>query len=116
MSNKPEDIELVSEDKARRAKPEVREPDQLAMQEMQNSHSRNMETLLRGWVGACIGSGPEKSGNTAFLVIVLCFFFIAIAAFRFDLDKQFDNFYKLLTTLLAPIGLALGYLFGSKEK
>lgn len=66
MSNKPEDIELVSEDKARRAKPEVREPDQLAMQEMQNSHSRNMETLLRGWVGACIGSGPEKSGNTAF--------------------------------------------------
>ncbi len=116
MSTKPEKTEFVSLEDAQRAEPTVLPPDPLAMQELQNTHSRDMQNLHRGWVGAFIGSGPEKPGNTAVLVIVVCFFFIAGLAFQFDLDKQFDSFYKLLTTLFGPIGLALGYLFGSKEK
>ncbi|MCU0819436.1 MAG: hypothetical protein MUF11_09010 [Beijerinckiaceae bacterium] len=116
MSGKLESTELVSIEEARRAEPTVRPPDPLALQELQNSHSKNMQELNRGWLGACIGSGPEKPGNTAVLVIILCFLFIAASAFKFDLSTQFENFFKIVTTLLGPIGLALGYLFGSREK
>lgn len=116
MSNKQENNDLVSVDEARRSEPIVAAPDSLAIKELDHFHSMEMHNLHRGFLGAIVGSGPEKPGNTAIIVIVFCFVFISVAGFKLDLDKQFDQFYKLITTLLGPVGLALGYLFGSREK
>lgn len=106
---------VVSKDDARKAEPVVREPDQLALEELRNSHARDMNKNQRGAIGWMFGSGLEKSGNAAILSIVVFLALIVCAFFKFDLSKDSDAFYKLLTTLLGPIGLALGYLFGSKK-
>ena len=74
-----------------------------------------MHALQRGLLGWCIGSGGEKAGNVATLTILGCFTFMLIAYFKMDLQKEFDAFFKLLTTLLGPVGLALGYLFGARD-
>jgi len=74
-----------------------------------------MHTLLRGLLGWCIGSGSEKAGNVATLTILGCLIFILFAFLRMNLQTEFESFYKLLTTLLGPVGLALGYLFGSRD-
>ncbi|WP_206742491.1 hypothetical protein [Rhizobium grahamii] len=50
------------------------------------------------------------------MAIVASFALVMIAFFRFDFATQFELFFKILTTMLGPVGLALGYLFGSKEK
>jgi hypothetical protein len=106
---------LVTEDQARKSEPVVREPDPLAIEELKNNHTKNMASLHRGFVGSCVGSGPEKAGNVATLTIVACFLMIVGSFLKFDFATQFDSFFKVLTTALGPIGLALGYLFGSKE-
>jgi len=74
-----------------------------------------MHTLQRGLLGWCIGSGSEKAGNVATLTILGCLIFILFAFLRMNLQTEFESFYKLLTTLLGPVGLALGYLFGSRD-
>ena len=105
----------VSEDAARRAEPTVPEPDPLALEEARNNHARGMHHLQRGLIGWCVGTGSEKPGNVATLAIIASFAIILIGFFKFDLQKEFESFYKLLTTLLGPVGLALGYLFGSSK-
>ena len=107
--------EIVPEDVARRAEPTVRAPDELAIQEVANAHAKEMHTLQRGLLGWCIGSGSEKAGNVATLTILGCLIFILFAFLRMNLQTEFESFYKLLTTLLGPVGLALGYLFGSRD-
>jgi hypothetical protein len=114
--DKQKATELVSVDAARAVEPKVPSPDALALKELENSHSKSMHTLSRGWIGACIGSGNEKPGNTAFLVIVCCFAFIGISVFKFDIATQFEQFFKFVTLFFGPVGLALGYLFGSRDK
>jgi hypothetical protein len=105
---------LVTEEQARKSEPIVPQPDSLALEEIKNNHAKNMAGLHRGVIGWCVGSGPEKAGNVATLTIIASFLLIVCAFFKFDFSAQFDFFYKILTTLLGPIGLALGYLFGSK--
>lgn len=75
-----------------------------------------MRRMGEGWLRACFGSGVDRSGNAAILVILLCFSFIALAALKIDFDKQFDNFLKVFSILLSLVTLALGYLFGSRDK
>ncbi|MGR9373409.1 hypothetical protein [Rhizobium leguminosarum] len=70
----------------------------------------------RGLVGMVVGTGPEKASNVATVAIVASFTLVMIAFFRFDFATHFELFYKILTTMLGPVGLALGYLFGSKDK
>ncbi len=71
--------------------------------------------MQRGLMGWLVGTGPEKAGNVATLSILASFLLVMIAFFKFDFDTQFELFYKILTTMLGPVGLALGYLFGSKD-
>lgn len=111
--NKPP--ETVSPEEARRAEPVVRAADPLALEEMRNSHQATLLSIQRGWIGIALGTGPEKSGNVATLTIFACFVLIILLFLKTDMGTQFDQFYKMLTTLLAPVGLALGYLFGSRD-
>ena len=69
----------------------------------------------RGIVGWIFGSGFEKPGNAAILSIFTFLMLIVIAFFRIDIKADAEVFYKLLTTMLGPVGLALGYLFGAKR-
>ncbi|WVT73331.1 hypothetical protein QM996_17920 [Sinorhizobium chiapasense] len=105
----------MSIEDARRVEPTVRAPDALALEEMKNNHAAGMHKMQRGLVGLVVGTGPEKAGNVATLAIVASFALVMISFFKFDFGTQFDLFYKILTTMLGPVGLALGYLFGSKE-
>ncbi len=74
-----------------------------------------MQALQRGWIGIALGTGGEKAGNVATLTIVACFIIILLLFVRTDMATQFEQFYKMLTTLLGPVELALGYLFGARE-
>lgn len=117
MSDQPlEQPNLVSVADARRAEPTVRPPDELALEEMKNNHAVRTHRMQRGLVGLVVGTGPEKAGNVATVAIVASFGLVMTAFFRFDFATQFELFFKILTTMLGPIGLALGYLFGSKDK
>lgn len=106
---------LITEDQARKTEPVVREPDALALKEQQNNHDKAMAGLHRGWIGWLVGSGPEKSGNVATLTIFACFLIILIAFMKFDFNTQFESFFKIMTSVFGPVGLALGYLFGAKD-
>ncbi|EPE98633.1 hypothetical protein RGCCGE502_09410 [Rhizobium grahamii CCGE 502] len=83
---------------------------------MKNNHAARTHRMQRGLIGLIVGTGPEKAGNVATVAIVASFALVMIAFFRFDFATQFELFFKILTTMLGPVGLALGYLFGSKEK
>ena len=74
-----------------------------------------MQALQRGWIGIALGTGAEKAGNVATLTIIACFLIILLLFAKTDMSTQFDQFYKMLTTMLGPVGLALGYLFGSRD-
>jgi hypothetical protein len=111
-----EEPKLISVEDARRAEPIIRPPDNLAAEELKNSHAEKTHRMQRGIIGLIVGTGPEKAGNVATLAIVASFGLVLIAFFKFDFSTQFELFYKILTTMLGPVGLALGYLFGSKDK
>jgi hypothetical protein len=117
LSTKPANLDTVSVADARKAEPTIRAPDEAALKELelQNAHDLNKQNLQKGWIGAFMGTGSEKSGNAAIIVIVLCFIFIGCSAGIFKFDKQFDDFFKFLTSMLSIVTLALGYLFGSKS-
>lgn len=93
----------------------MRPVDALALKEIENEHEKRKIEMQRGWIGIVLGTGPEKSGNVATLTIVASFFMILISFAKIDFSSGFDQFFKILTTMLGPVGLALGYLFGSRE-
>jgi hypothetical protein len=105
----------VDPEAARGVEPTVRQPDAMALAEVKNAHEAGMHKMQRGVVGWLVGTGPEKAGNVATLSIVASFGLVMVAFFKFDFGTQFELFYKILTTMLGPVGLALGYLFGSKD-
>ncbi|MDR6873535.1 hypothetical protein J2Y55_004562 [Bosea sp. BE125] len=80
------------------------------------AHAKDMHQLNRGWVGACIGSGSEKPGNAAIIVILFCFTVMTVALFRLDLKTDMDQLLRIVPVALGPVGLALGYLFGARDK
>lgn len=111
----PAEPQLIKPDDARAVEPLVRQPDAMALAEVKNAHEAGMHKMQRGFIGWLVGTGPEKAGNVATLAIIASFGLVVIAFFKFDFGTQFELFYKILTTMLGPVGLALGYLFGSKE-
>jgi hypothetical protein len=80
---------------------------------LENSHQQATQKTEQGWIGKVCGSKGEKAGNIAFLVIIACFLLISGALYTSGLT---DPFFKLMTSLLGVIGLALGYLFGAHNK
>lgn len=87
----------------------------MARQELEYNHAQATQRSEQGWIGRYLGSKSEKPGNVAFIVIIICFMVIGIAAHKMDLKTEFDNFMKLATALFAIITGALGYLFGSNS-
>jgi hypothetical protein len=110
-------IGTVSAAQAAGVAPVIRAPDELALKELQqtNAHAQATQKAEQGWIGAIFGAKSEKSGNVAAFVIVLCFIFIFLAAYR-EADAPSETFFKLLSPILGLIGLALGYLFGSSDR
>jgi hypothetical protein len=108
--------ETVTAEQARGVRPNVPEPDPLALQEAKNAHENNMHKNERGWVGAVFGSRSEKPGNVALIVILLCFVFAMLAFVHLDMAKDSELFFKLLSVVSGLVSLALGYLFGSSDR
>lgn len=105
----------VDLDTLRRAEPKVPEkPDALALEEARNNHARELQRMQRGIIGWCVGSGSEKPGNVATLCIAACFLLILSAFLKLDIQKDSEFFLKILSASTGMIGLALGYLFGSR--
>lgn len=115
MSGLQSSEKIVSPEDARRAVPVIRPADTLALEEMRNAHEANKLSIQRGWIGIALGTGSEKAGNVATLVILACFVIILILFVKTDFSTQFDPFFKTFSALLGPVGLALGYLFGSRD-
>jgi hypothetical protein len=109
----PSNSEKISVEEARKAEPTVREPDALALAEIENNHAQATHHAEQGSIGHFLGSRSEKPGNVAFIVIIICFLIIVGAFWRIDLKQDFDNFMKFSSALFAIITGALGYLFGS---
>lgn len=102
-------------------RPDIPVPDALALQEGRNQHEHKLELTKQGQLGRLFGSGVEKSGNVAALVIVfsfalLTFALLTIVFFYSKAPEQSGTeefFFKLLSPVASLITLALGYLFGS---
>ena len=97
-------------------RPDIPVPDALALQEGRNQHEHKLELTKQGQLGRLFGSGVEKSGNVAALVIVLSFALLAVVFFYSkapDESGTEEVFFKLLSPVASLITLALGYLFGS---
>jgi hypothetical protein len=112
LDSQPDKRDLASVEAARSFEPEIREPDDLAREELRNNHATRMHEMHAGYIGRFCGSGSEKSGNIAIVSIIFCFAVIGFGLFKFDLETQIDSFFKLLTAMLGLVALALGYLFG----
>lgn len=93
----------------------IRPADSLALEEIRNSHEAYKLSIQRGWIGVALGTGTEKAGNVATLVILACFIIILLLFAKTDFSTEFDPFFKTFSALLGPVGLALGYLFGSRD-
>lgn len=109
----PSTGDKVSLEEAKRATPTTPEPDEKALQEAKLLHEQVMQRTQLGLIGKLLGSAQEKSGNVAFLVILMCFIFMGIGFFQMPIADHADNLFKLFTVMLGPVALALGYLFGS---
>lgn len=111
-----EQIPTVSAEDARRAEPNVLEPDALAFKEADHAHAQAMQKAEHGSIGRLLGSRSEKPGNVASIVILLCFVFICLAFYRLDIQNMSDLFMKIVSASFSVVGLALGYLFGSSAR
>jgi hypothetical protein len=108
----------VSVEDARRAAPRVVEPDEKAAKEDSSlyAHQQATQRASLGAIGWFLGASGEKPGNVAAIVILFCFAIIAWAYGTTNFTTDGESFFKLLAAMLGPIGLALGYLFGSSKR
>jgi ABC-type multidrug transport system permease subunit len=113
----PDPPSLISVEAARRSEPTVVAPDARAKKE-ELLHAQATQKNDLGWVGVVLGSRSEKPGNVAAIVILFCFILIGVGFFMTDVRSggSGELFFKLLAALLGPVGLALGYLFGSSKR
>ncbi len=109
-------LDTVTVEEARRAEPNVPEPDALALKESDNNHDKAILKAEGGFVGAFFGSRTEKPGNVALIVILLCFTLIFCGFFKIDIAINSELFFKLLSVVFGIVTLALGYLFGSSNR
>ena len=111
------DGKLVSLSEARSVKPDIVEPDPLALKEADNSHAQATQRAEQGLIGIVFGSRMEKPGNIAALVVMFSFLMLACAYLALpNKDPIPDSYFKLASIFTGIIGIAMGYLFGSGGK
>ena len=79
-------------------RPDIPVPDALALQEGRNQHEHKLELTKQGQLGRLFGSGVEKSGNVAALVIVLSFALLAVVFFYSKLPRRKRRGFQNLNT------------------
>jgi hypothetical protein len=110
--------DLVTPNQARTVEPTIPAPDDIARKELEFWHAQRTQEAEQGWIGKAFGSKTEKPGNIAALVVLLSFLMI-FAAYGISAlngkDPSSESFFKITSTFLGVVGLALGYLFGSSS-
>jgi hypothetical protein len=96
---------------------EVPIADEKARREQETlAHERGQLKQEMGIVGRFVGGRAEKAGNISALVIVVCIVFFIAAYFLPYPPPEKVSFDRVIGLVSSLITLALGYLFGSKDK
>jgi hypothetical protein len=100
------------------AKLELPAQPELASKVVESQTRREEKALEMGWVGFLFGSGSEKPGNIAGIVIALSIIALIIIFFIGYFYPNTNNAptRELITLFGGIVTLALGYLFGKSGK
>ncbi|UXS09215.1 hypothetical protein [Agrobacterium tumefaciens] len=86
----------------------------LAVHMINGAQAKEQLVMKMGWVGRVFGSGDEKAGNIAGIVLVVCIaavlFLLSLAAVypEAKLSEAIAGFFTVITT-------TVGYIFGRKS-